>query len=296
MRATHHHSLDDIVFENKNKAYGAYYNRITAGIDLMKSLFITIFGIGVLAFILSFTIKVDEGVNKLPHDVIVDLTDLPTMPKNEKPIEKSITPKIKTVVDDKTDIIPNPTKDPETQTQMRDNDELSTVVAGDIESDGDADTGIQISDNGNGSSETDSETNVEATEKTTYYVRDVANMAIFPGCEKFAGNNDKLQKCLSDQLNKELSGQLTEFEVIANRQGIDQAVAKLQFIIDKSGRIIEIKTLNGGNKELSLESRDALEKISKRMVQKGKYIKPASFKDGTPVNLIFTIPVKFVSN
>lgn len=295
MRTTHHHSLDEIVFENKNKAYGAYYNRITAGIDLMKSLFITIFGIGILALILSFTIKEEEEICYLPIEgVEVDLTELPPMPEKEKAIEKSITPKIKTVVDDKTDITPTPTKDPEIQTQMRDHDELSTIVSGDTESGGDADVGIQTSDNGG--SGTDSGTTVEQPEKTNYYVRDVANMAIFPGCEKFTGNNDKLQKCLSNQLNKELSGQLSGFEVIANREGIDQAVAKLQFIIDKSGRIIEIKTLSGGNKELSQESRDALEKISKRMIQKGKYIKPATFKDGTPVNLIFTIPVKFVSN
>lgn len=302
MNTKKHNSLDDLVFEHKNKAYGAYHNRITAGFDLMKSLFITIFGLGILAIVLSFTIKDNENTIIDEEGVIVTIDPnvgkIPPSEK-EKPVEKEkSTPKIKIVADKKTDISPTPTKNPDSQTEMRDHDDLSTAVSGDIDSPGDAHTGIKSPDHGTGTTDGNDSgtTEVAQPEKTIYFVRDVAHMAVFPGCEKFAGNNEKLQKCLSDQLHNELSGQLSDFEVIANRQGIDQAVAKIQFIIDKSGKIVEIKTLNGGNQELSKESRDALERISKRMIQKGKFIQPAKFKDGTPVNLIFTIPVKFVSN
>lgn len=302
MRTKQYTSLDDIVFENKNKAYGAYYNRITAGFDLMKSLFITIFGIGVLALILSFTIN--ENKDTVIDDKGVIVTIDPNVgklpPEDDKPVEKenSVT-KIKTVVDNKTDITPTPTKNPENETEMRDHDELSTVVSGDVESDGDTNIGIKTPDNGNGTGPDGNDsgaTEIEQPERTIYFVRDVTHMAVFPGCERFTGNKENLQKCLSEQLQKELVGQLSDFESTAHRQGIDEAVAKVQFIIDKSGKIVEIKPLNGGNAELSKDARNALERISKRMVQKGKYIQPAKFNDGTPVNLMFTIPVKFISN
>ena len=101
---------------------------------------------------------------------------------------------------------------------------------------------------------------------------------------------------LESLINHNQTIQLNDFQETADRQGFHEAVAKVQFIIDKSGKIVEIKTLKGGNASLSKESRDALERISKRMIQKGKLIQPAKFNDGTPVNMMFTIPVKFISN
>lgn len=304
MKTNQHYSLDDIVFENKNKAYGAYYNRLTAGFDLMKSLFITILGIGILTLILSFTIDKDV---KIPEpkkvDVFVDPTVGKTIPekKKEEPIKKEETPKkAKVVVDDKTDITPTPKDNPDYQTEMRNHEDLSTVISGDTPTEGDG-SGIKTPQDGvqqgGGTGENDGGTEEPAKEDNTIYsTRQVTEMAVFPGCEKFAGNKTKLTSCMSEQLQKELIGQLSDFEITAQRQGINEALAKVQFVIDKSGKIVEVKTLNGGNVELSKESKEALERISKRMVQKGRYIKPAKFNDGTPVNLIFTIPVKFISN
>src|SRR5690606_664212 len=97
-----HNSLDDIVFENKNKAYGAYYNRITAGFDLMRSLFITIFGIGILTLVLSFTTKEEEEIICSLPIVEVDFTEFKEYKKEEKiePIKKEEPPKkAKVVVD-----------------------------------------------------------------------------------------------------------------------------------------------------------------------------------------------------
>lgn len=302
-----HYSLDDIVFENKNKAYGAYYNRLTAGLDLMKSLFITIFGVGILALVLSFTINEEEKVFDNGGVIVTLHPDVynPPSEKKEEPIKKVEEPikKTKTVKSDETDITPTPTKEPETQTPMRDNDKISTVISGDEDIEGDENTGIKTpqagtGENGQGKGVNGDEGKDElpAQPEKTVSVRDVTYMAVFPGCEKFAGNKDKLQTCLSEQLQKELGTQLTDFNETAHRQGISEAVAKVQFIIDKSGKIVQVKTLNGGNVELSKESKEAMERISKRLIQKGKYIQPAKFDDGTPVNLTFTIPVKFISN
>lgn len=303
METKKHNSLDDLVFENKNKAYGAYYNRITAGFDLMKSLFITIFGIGALALVLSFTINNESGIVD-DGGVIVILDPTITNPpakEKDKPVEKDKpATKPKVVVDDKTDTPPTPVKNTDNQTEMRNHEDLSTVVSGDVESNGDESQSIKTPDNGNGNgtaTNDDSGTGgVEQPEKTVFSPREVKEMAIFPGCERFAGNNEKLQDCMSEQLQNELGNQLSDFENIAHRQNINEAMAKVQFIIDKSGKIIDVKPLNGGNVELSKEAKQALERISKRMVQKGKFIKPAKFEDGTAVNVTFAIPVRFISN
>lgn len=302
-----HYSLDDIVFENKNKAYGAYYNRLTAGFDLMKSLFVTILGVGILALILSFTVN-EEDKTPEPHrvTVIVDPTvGLP--PEKDKKVETvekdKPAPKVKTIKSDKTTVTPTPTKAPEKQTAMQDNEDLSKVNIGDQDIDGDDNNSIKTPQGngeeggtGTGSDNGESSDAPKQPEKTIFLPRDVTQMAVFPGCEKHAGNKKKLESCLSEQLQKELGNQLTDFNEIANRQGINEAVAKVNFVIDKSGKIIEVKTVKGGNVELSKESKEALERISKRLIQKGKYIQPAKFEDGTPVNLMFTIPVKFISN
>ncbi|MFA7687155.1 MAG: hypothetical protein WCY25_04740 [Moheibacter sp.] len=293
-------SLDDVVFENKNKAYGAYYNRITAGWDLMKSLVLTIFGISVLAVVLSFTLHTEtENPEEEPYTYELDRITNPPAEKvkpevqKEKPVQKP-----KTLQTDKTNQIPTPKVNPPVQTEVLEHDDLATAVSTDVGEDGIETIVNPNSTDTSGTGGNEDGNAVEDTEEnnTVYMVRDVTHMAVFPGCEKFAGNKEKLQSCLSEQLQRELSIQLNDFQETADRQGFHEAVAKVQFIIDKSGKIVEIKTLKGGNASLSKESRDALERISKRMIQKGKLIQPAKFNDGTPVNMMFTIPVKFISN
>lgn len=299
METKKHNSLDDLVFENKNKAYGAYYNRVTAGFDLMKSLFITIFGIGALALVLSFTIDkkivkpVIEGERIVPYTPYIPPKDDEKRIEKDKPIEKP-----KTIQSDKTNQIPTPKVDPPVQSAVLDNTDISTPVSPDANPNGsNAILNTDLSGLTAGSTENGTGTgDVGETNNTVYKVRDVAQMAIFPGCERFAGNNEKLQDCMSEQLQNELGNQLSDFENIAHRQNINEAMAKVQFIIDKSGKIIDVKPLNGGNAELSKEAKQALERISKRMVQKGKFIKPAKFEDGTAVNVMFAIPVRFISN
>src|SRR5690606_11436994 len=76
-----------------------------------------------------------------------------------------------------------------------------------------------------------------------FTAREVSDMAIFPGCEKFKGDKAKLTNCLYQKLNQELGDQLSDFaETLASR-GESQAVAKLQFVIDKNGNIIQVKPM-----------------------------------------------------
>src|SRR5690606_26976655 len=115
----------------------------------------------------------------------------------------------------------------------------------------------------------------------------------YPGCEKFKGDKTKLQQCLSQKLNDELSDQLSDFAEVLNDRGETQAVAKLQFVIDKSGKIIQVQPMKGGSAELGKESEKALERIASRLASRGKIIEPAKLEDGSPVNLVFQLPVKY---
>lgn len=124
-----------------------------------------------------------------------------------------------------------------------------------------------------------------------FTAREVAYMAIFPGCETI-DINDKinLQKCLAQELNNRLGAKLENFAEELDKKGISEAVAKLQFVIDKNGKIIQVKPMDGGSADLQIASQNALIEISNEI---GK-ISPASLEDGRPVNLVFQLPVKYV--
>lgn len=127
--------------------------------------------------------------------------------------------------------------------------------------------------------------------KDKFTFREVAYMAIFPGCEK-VDVNDKanLQKCLAKELNNRLGAKLENFAEELDKKGYTSAVAKLQFVIDKNGKIIQVKPMEEGNVELKEASKNALIEISNEI---GK-ISPATLDDGMPVNLVFQLPVKYV--
>lgn len=124
-----------------------------------------------------------------------------------------------------------------------------------------------------------------------FTAREVSHMAIFPGCEKHDVNDKKiLQSCLAKELNILLAEKLSDFADEFDKKGFTSASAKLQFVIDKSGEIIQIKAMEGGQKDLSKEAEIAMNNIAKNI----KKIQPATLEDGSPVNLVFQLPVKFV--
>ncbi|MEG0697326.1 MAG: hypothetical protein RR447_09335, partial [Algoriella sp.] len=83
----------DILFENRNKEYGAYQLRQIADYDLMKSLFV---GIGIVALITGGTIYANNRTINAEtitgeHKVIVDVIDV--TPPVEKKKEIVVPPK-----------------------------------------------------------------------------------------------------------------------------------------------------------------------------------------------------------
>lgn len=130
-----------------------------------------------------------------------------------------------------------------------------------------------------------------------YTTRQVAQVAIYPGCERFKGDKPKLQKCLSDKLTGELQDQLSDFAEKMSNSNERRAVAKVSFVIDKSGKISAVKAMKGNGREidelLGIEAEKALQRIAQRLVSRNKMIEPAKLDDGSAVNMSFTLPIAF---
>ena len=309
----------DILFENRNKAYGAYELRITEYQSLMKAMFI---GVGFLSlamggFVYSNkfdTIKYNKNVPVTFCEYIIDVNDEESPKKEED--QKVVTPpkdevtQIKRAQADTNqirEIMPTPTDNPTNEETIKDRDELIGADLGANNRDGSEKSDRQIGGGdvsegdknvtGNQNNNTISagtENKFPEIVKKPISTRDAKVMAIFPGCEKEASKgNDALTKCLSDKLSSELSNNMDDYAAIAERENKAQAVAKMNFIINKKGEITQVKPVNGSDASLGKEAKKALEKINKELIRKGKNIKPAKYDDGTDADLIFTIPVRF---
>lgn len=292
-------SWEDFLFENRNKAYGAYELRTNAGKTLLKSLLVIVFSLGIAITAFSSSSKDEPVIYDGNRPPTFNLTKIDEGKKEIPPKKVELPPPPKVRVKEKSgaDVVPTPKADPPVEHPLAQQTDLG-ITKGD-ENSGDAGNLGALNpisdpnntgDNGNVASQPDP-VPVPDTPKTMSSTQ-VTKMAVFPGCEKSKTNQD-LTNCMATKLSQELGIELRDFEDIANKNGIDKANAKLSFVVDRNGKIVQVQAMNGGNKELSAEAQKALNKISKKLVQKGKYIKPAETDDGTAVNLIFNIPIRF---
>lgn len=305
----------DILFENRNKEYGAYQLRQVASQDLMKSLFV---GIGIVALITSGTIYANNrsmSKSMIDHGedtITVNITKI--LPPPDKKVEEVTPPKEDPPMEEKTiqlktdqakHIIPTPTESPKIEETIKSVDELKGKDLGTFDRDGDKSNGQvgggEVSDTGNkaGGPNTDipegpKEVKPVINTNATITAKNAAVMAIYPGCEnENKKGNAALTKCMSDKISKELGSELSDFAENASRNNLNSAVAKMQFIVNKNGEISQVKPLSGSNQDLGKEAKSALERINKQILRKGKKITPAKLEDGSDANLIFSIPVKF---
>ena len=306
----------DILFENRNKEYGAYQLRQVASQDLMKSLFV---GIGIVALITGGTIYANNRTMNATtideNSVIACPIYIPETPPIEKK-EEAVPPKEDPPMEEKTiqlktdqakHIIPTPTESPKIEETIKSVDELKKVDLGLFNRDGDPSKGQvgggEESPEGNkvGKQNTDIPEGPKTLElkkpDVAITAKNAAVMAIYPGCESESKKgNAALTKCMSDKISKELGGELSDFAETASRNNIGSAVAKMQFIVNKNGEISQVKPLSGSNQDLGKEAKSALERINKQILRKGKKITPAKLEDGSDANLIFSIPVRFQTN
>ena len=302
----------DIVFENRNKQYGAYQLRQIANRDLMKSLF---FGLGFITLTtggILFANKPTKNSLKDDKSVTPTFTVCKLNVQDEDvvvpPVEKKIATEKKTIqapTEQVEHIIPTPKENPSVEKTVEPIKDLEKADLGAFNRKGEeskgtigggelSETGSTVGGQNTKATEGPKETKpVENTNKTITS-RLAAVMAIYPGCESESKKgNDALTKCMSDKISKELSYELTDFAETAAKNNINVAAAKMQFIVNRNGEISQVKPLNGSQQDLGKEAKSALERINKQLVRKGKKIKPAQLEDGSDANLIFSIPVKF---
>ena len=298
MKKNQQFSWDDYLFENSNKAYGAYALRTGESDNLLKSLLIGLLLVGIMVVFFSFANKNNEiAIEKdnppLTEHILENIKDrkppLPEKPAMSKAIPVSVT---KGKMENKT--TPNPTESPDVETPPAIHRDLGKITMPDVGNTS-GDTGMKtpaVVGSTEGSSEGDFPLAAPDPERV-FSPREISAMAVFPGCEKAGTTKKALQDCMSAKLQEELIVQLNGFGRVAANRNIQTAHAKLIFIVDKSGKITGVHALRGGNEEFSKEAQEALKRISERLVKRGSLIRPAQLSDGTSVNMNFTIPLKY---
>ncbi|HTO38859.1 MAG TPA: hypothetical protein VL021_10570 [Brumimicrobium sp.] len=295
-------SLDDIVFENRNKSYGAYDLRKSERSTLLRALIIGVTLIGFVTLGIYLYNVVLSKADKVDTVVDINLTDVDIpeeiIEEEIKPDEPEPEPEPEPEIAEVRVVIPEPKKDVVKEEPIVKVEEMENKLIGLKNVEGEASTSTK------GRSEperpkpgTGEGTKPAPPSNVNYSVRNVKDMAVFPGCEKFAGDKNKLQQCLSQKLNDELNDQLADFAEVMNNRGETSAVAKISFVIDKSGKIIQVQAMQGGggyiNEQLGKEAEKAMQRIATRLASRGRLIQPAKLDDGSPVNLNFSIPVRF---
>lgn len=303
-------SLDDIVFEGRNKEYGAYDLRMTEERSLLKAL---IRG-GVIIVILAIAVWASgTGLldNKDKSDVVVDvvLEDL-TIPDAPEEEEEVVEPEPEPEQQEnhyqeetaqEKFIMPEPKPEPKKQETVPPTDELKGKDLSFEKREGSESKGQ--TGGGPVNLNTEAPKNTQQAPKTedkgekpappsTVTARTAAIMAVYPGCEKDAAKGKQAAiDCMSKRLSAEIGDELQDFGEIAEREGISQAVAKLTFQIDTQGRIVQIQPQ--GDAKLGPEAKKALDRITQRQQRRGKTIIPAKTDDGKAAILNFNIPVRF---
>lgn len=110
----------------------------------------------------------------------------------------------------------------------------------------------------------------------------VAEMAVYPGCEKKKGKN-QLKKCFGEKLGRDVIRFLD-----AEYPDTDKPAVKVQleFIVNTDGYIEKIVPKRG-DEIFKGESKRAMRKVAEYLKRKGKKIKPAKMADGSDAPLIF---------
>lgn len=301
MSKSHKTEWNDLLFENRNKAYGAYVIRKQEGSNLMKSLGLVVVLLGILLGGLSFIDKED------PEIIICELyptehnlkkiseVHLVIPPKTDEKQVKAA-PKMKNA---DSNTMPTPKEETTIESPINKKDDIGKIE-GPEESGDNTDVKTGTGTENNNSTVVKPEGDENSTEikddsNDIFMARDVSKMVIFPGCEKSKTDKKSLQDCMSKKLETALADELADFAQIAEKRNISSAQAKLNFVINKKGEIIGVK-VQGSNEMFNLEAKKALEKVAKKLQHKGRFIQAAELNDGTKVNMNFSFPLNYSLN
>jgi len=306
-------SLDEIVFENRNKEYGAYDLRMSEKQTLLRALLRG--GFIVLLMVIGVWLSVSDLVKgDSNEDISVDVElaniEIPDIPEEEEepevvePEPEEPEPQQNHYQEETAQekfVMPEPKPEPKVQETVPPAEDLKGKDLSFEKREGKESTGQtgggpvnlnpEAPKNTTQAPKNDSDNN-KPSAPATVTARSAKIMAVYPGCEKEAAKGkDQAVECMSKRLQNDLTDELSDFADIAERDGITSAVAKLNFQIDTQGRIVKISPQ--GDAKLGPEAKKALERITQKQQRRGKTIKPAESEDGRPAVLQFNIPVRF---
>ncbi len=269
-------NLLDIIFENRNKEYGAYPLRKYYSNRLYQAIAFTL----LLAALFSILMKWNSSNKNSVIPMLVSDTIILTPP----PVDKAVTPKEKVIkpIEKAAEAGPKPTnrevastipvitRDTSTITNMPTIDDINKSKIGLANINGVQDIGTVINKkltepgnggNGNNKSKDDD---------------DILEGGIVEQMPEFPGGKDALVKYLLRNIN-----QPNDIEVS------DKLVVIAEFVVNKLGNIENIKITQHARKDIE---EDVVKVISKMPRWK------PGFQNGKNVSVYYSLPITFISN
>ncbi|GAA4916472.1 energy transducer TonB [Mucilaginibacter defluvii] len=265
----------DVVFENRNKSYGAYQLRKSNGANMLKSLLITFSAVGLGIIIYSFTHKVaivePPLISPNEREIPVEIKNLLPPKEEEKVFEatpKTELPKaVAKAAKVKTKAIPNRVvRDELVKTDPPKTSDEGAI--GPTNQDGPA---TEINIPAGTTTGTPGGSGTGGGDATGDEVHTSIGLSSLP--EPYDG---------MEGWNKYLSRNL-RYPVIAAENGLSGKVF-ISFIIEKDGTLTDIKVERGAG--------NGFDEEALRVLKKAKAWKPGT-QNGRPVRVRYTIPISF---
>ena len=256
----------DILFENKNKAYGAYALRKSFNKTMASSIGVTLFIAMAFCIFQSFhhtkNKDISTTLNILPDVTLTKIDDVKPMP--EKPAPQRVATHFKQVINTTPVIV----KD-NTPTQMPTIDDINKSVIGDVNLKGDDATNIIAPP-----AETHENSGTATTPVAEIKPDDVPlkSAQVMP---EYPGGIDALRKFMLRNLNQP-----------NDLQAGEKIVVMASFVVNKNGQIEQVKIINGGRPDLNKEVQ--------RVINKMPLWRPG-VQNGNTVAVYFNLPVTFMS-
>ena len=261
----------DIIFDNRNKSYGAYELRKNYHKRIRNALFIAVTGVLVVVSI-PLLASLNETTVTHTKPPIIEFKDIPLPidpvlkiepPISSPPVKEIDLTSVKSVIPE---IVPDEKADD--KELMKDQDELKKGNIGKTDHDGSDDVTDMIDvPIGNGLV---GETIVE----TTPALETILETTVVDQLPEFPGGEDELIKFLTENMN---------YPELAREKGTEGRVV-IGFVVNKEGVIDELKLKRGIG--------DGCDNEAIRVVNKMPKWKPAKF-NGKPVSVYFDLPIQF---
>lgn len=260
----------ELVFAQRNKAYGAYFIRTNYNISLLRALALASFIILSLFMIPNINqLFAKESLNLILTDTTIVIIPPPDVPEDkpiipeqlvEKP-SKHLAAEVNTwrVIKDNADL-----SESDTQT-MDDLNKMDLAKVGDTNGSNEGDINLFPDLKGPGGKENDV---IEHDDRTVHtYLSEMP---------EFIGGNDQIPVYLSEN---------TQYPDDAFQAGVNAKVL-VGFVIEKDGTVTDIKILSCTEKGYGFE------RESRRVVENMPRWKPGK-QNGRPARVAYTLPFKY---